>query len=176
MPAHKLPQFTSNRLYERTGTLKNKIRVSMTSSPGQVRRHDLGISEGLKSCIIQMPKVVIVLGHLCGFPGTQVSTVSDTKTSFLFLPLQADHLSHSSSELTVEPPPIKDSPRKGPSLGLAVSFITPEIHLSISQLKPPLQGFFFFFFFFQGQPTNSMGSEHLKTTRSCMDTPMNMYS
>ena len=31
-------------------------------------------------------------------------------------------------------------------------------------------------FFFQGQPTNSMGSEHLKTTRSCMDTPMNMYS
>ena len=34
----------------------------------------------------------------------------------------------------------------------------------------------FFFFFFQGQPTNSMGSEHLKTTRSCMDTPMNMYS
>ena len=34
----------------------------------------------------------------------------------------------------------------------------------------------FFFFFFQGQPTNSMGSEHLKTTRSCMDTPINMYS
>ena len=28
-------------------------------------------------------------------------------------------------------------------------------------------------FFFQGQPTNSMG---LKTARSCMDTPMNMYS
>ena len=35
---------------------------------------------------------------------------------------------------------------------------------------------FFFVSFFQGQPTNSMGSEHLKTTRSCMDTPMNMYS
>ena len=35
---------------------------------------------------------------------------------------------------------------------------------------------FFFFFFFQGQPTNSMESEHLKTTRSCMDTPINMYS
>ena len=103
-----------------------------------------------------MPKVVIVLGHLCGFPGTQVSTVSDTKTSFLFLPLQADHLSHSSSELTVEPPPIKDSPRKGPSLGLissqfhhtrntplyqpaqATSLSASPSHLSISQPKPPL--------------------------------------
>ena len=47
-----------------------------------------------------------------------------------------------------------------------------------------IRSFFFFsillviiyLFFLQGQPTNSMGSEHLKTTRSCMDTPMNMYS
>ena len=36
---------------------------------------------------------------------------------------------------------------------------------------------FFFSFFFQVQPTNSMGSELTSdNSRSCMDTPMNMYS
>ena len=72
-------------------------------------------------------------------------------------------------------------PGTAPSIGgvlITTGQETPHLSLASVDAQPIERTAFLFsfLFFFQRQPTNSMGSELKKTTRSCMDTPMNMYS
>ena len=73
------------------------------------------------------------------------------------------------------------SPGHGPYNGRQMVLVTPLQPINLRERHYCDKLYFFFFFFFFSRATDQQygirtKKSYLKTTRSCMDTPMNMYS